>query len=294
MNYQQFVSAVEVKIKQQLGSNISVCVHTTLKNNGRQRIGITVSEQGINISPTIYLEEYYEEFLKNTPLEDIAKNILELYKELKYEHSWDIAPLQSYHSVKDRIFHKLIHASENEAYLQTVPHVLYLDFAIVFGILYEMTETGTATIPITNTLLNLWGVTTETISEQAHQNTPHLMPFDFKPMRTVINELLGNDSFSDYAEEDCMYILTNQSQNFGAACILYPDVLSNIARKLKENYYVLPSSIHEVIIVPESQSPCRTDLDCMIRDINETQVSPEEVLSNRAYYFSQQENRLLL
>ena len=67
-----------------------------------------------------------------------------------------------------------------------------------------------------------------------------------------------------------------------------------MGQKLGENYYILPSSIHEVIVVPESKSPVKQDLEEMVREINETQVEEEEILSYRAYYFSRKENRLIL
>lgn len=293
MNYQQFVSAVEIRIKQKIGRNMSVQIHTTLKNNGRERIGITISEKEINISPTIYLEEYYEEYKKNASLEDIVRNILSLYREIKYEHSWNAAELENYQSIKPKILYRLINAEKNKVFLETVPHEFYLDLAIVFYVLYDISEEGAATITITNDLLKLWNVSADTIYKQALQNTPALLPHEFKPMCDIINELLGNHA-SQTTSDTCMYVLTNHARSFGAACILYENVLTDIGETLGENYYVLPSSIHEAIIIPESNSPHRLDLDDMICEINETQVPPEEVLSNRAYYFSRKENRLLL
>ena len=91
-----------------------------------------------------------------------------------------------------------------------------------------------------------------------------------------------------------MYVFSNRTRSFGASAILYDGRLAKIAERLKENYYVLPSSVHETIIVAESDAPAKDDLDAIIREINETQVDPEEVLSNQAYYYDRKEGKLLL
>ena len=103
MNYQQFVSAVEVKVKQQVKEGISVCIQTTMKNNGKNRVGIMVSEKGINVSPTIYLEEYFQQYQKHQSLDRIVKSILKLYQEVRIEHAWETSVLQSFSKMQQKI-----------------------------------------------------------------------------------------------------------------------------------------------------------------------------------------------
>lgn len=91
-----------------------------------------------------------------------------------------------------------------------------------------------------------------------------------------------------------MYVLSNKLKNYGAACIAYPYILDMLAGVLKENFYVLPSSVHEVIIVPESSQIRQSELERMVREINETQVPEEEILSNHAYFYYAQEGKLQL
>ena len=94
--------------------------------------------------------------------------------------------------------------------------------------------------------------------------------------------------------KDKMYVLSNKLKNYGAACIAYPYILDMLAGVLKENFYVLPSSVHEVIIVPESSQIRQSELERMVREINETQVPEEEILSNHAYFYYAQEGKLQL
>lgn len=291
MNYQQFIVEVKEKVTFILGESRNIQIHTALKNNGKERTGLTIFDQQVNISPTIYLEEYYQQFQSGSTIDWIAESICELYKEVKFEHTWDANAIQDFSRAQSKLGYKLIHANKNELLLSTLPHMTYLDFAIVFYILFEADSSGTATIPVTNELLKLWDKTIEDLYEIAHSNMPTLLPADFKPMHVVICELLGKP-YSNSASDNPMYVLTNTLRSFGACCILYDGILSDIGRQLGENYYVLPSSIHEVIIVPESKSPDFEDLNDMIVEINETQVADEEILSEHAYYYDCKKNQL--
>ena len=196
-------------------------------------------------------------------------------------------------NMKEKIVYKIIHAPQNEVLLQTLPSIAYLDFAIVFYILFEIDEKGTATIPVTEDLLQVWETTLDEIHELAKLNTPKLLPAVFKPMRIVIDELMGNSCNNLIQSDDIMFVLTNSLRSFGAICILYEDVLFHIGNLLRENYYILPSSIHEVIIIPESQAPCKETLNEMITKINETQVEIEDVLSDHVYYYNREKKELL-
>ena len=113
-------------------------------------------------------------------------------------------------------------------------------------------------------------------------------------MHQVINELMGEVSYnSDIAEDSCMYVLSNQYRHFGAGCILYNRVLEDIGNQINDDFFILPSSIHETIILPASYAMSKESLSEMIVEINETQVSEEDILSDHAYYFSRKENKIL-
>lgn len=294
MDYKQFVSAIEVKVKKHVKDELRVSIHTTIKNNGKERKGLKVMEVGINISPTIYLEEYYEQFKKGSSIDQIVEKLMELYQEVKFQSSWEGSVLKTLDNVKTQIAYKVINYKKNKDMLEVTPHTRYLDLAIVFYVLLEINQCGTATLLIKNDHLEMWGATKEEIEQLAKNNSEKLLPAEFKTMVSVIEEMLQlEECEKNEVEEDTMYVLSNQIRNFGASSILYEGVLEEIGEQLKENFYVLPSSVHEVIIVPESKSPSRKELDHMISEINNTQVEPEEVLSDRAYYYNRKEARLL-
>lgn len=285
MDYQQFIFVVKEKVALSLGEGMSLQIHTALKNNGRERVGLTIMDKRVNISPTIYLEEFYKQFQNGYTIQNITERILEVYHEVKFEHTWHVHTVKDFEMMRSKIVYKLIHAKKNEVLLKSMPYIAYLDFAIVFYILFEVDESGTATIPITHELTQLWGVSLDEIQQNAFCNAPTLLPASFKPMQIVINELMGTNCVEGECIEDLMFVLTNSLRTFGAACILYDGILDKISEEIGENFYILPSSIHEMIIVPESSSPSRAHLDEMITEVNQTQVDEEEVLSDCVYYY---------
>lgn len=293
MDYQQFVTVTNEKINGLLSQGTISQQHTTLKNNGIKRTGLTFSQMGVNISPTIYLEEYYHHFQNGMELDEIVERILSLYQEVKYEHNWDIDQIQSFPAVADKLAFKLIHFEKNNELLKKIPYIKYFDLAIVFFLLVETTEKGAATILITQDILNYWQITLEELHDYALRNTPRILQPDFKPMKQVIYEMMNLEYDDDMQPEDNhMYVLSNQYRHFGAGCILYDRVLEDIGNQLHEDFYILPSSIHEVIILPVSCDLTSGSLDEMIIDINETQVSEEDVLSDHAYYYCREDGIL--
>lgn len=296
MNYQQFIEEVERRVKEKIKGNetITVYIHTAVKNNGKERKGITVSEKGIHISPTIYLEEYFQQFQEGKPIEKIVEKILQLYEEVKCSHSCEESLLQNYKELKGKFACKLIHRGKNEKLLNDIPYVPWMDLAIVVFVLLEVSPYGTATVLVRKEHLEIWALTEAQLFDEAKKNTPILLPYQFCPMRKLLREICPYAVDEGEEEEESLYVLSNKLRSFGAASMLYDGILEKVGQKLGENYYILPSSIHEVIVVPESKSPVKQDLEEMVREINETQVEEEEVLSDRVYYFSRKENRLFL
>ena len=134
-----------------------------------------------------------------------------------------------------------------------------------------------------------WGVDVNEIHQLACDNTHKVFPYEFMTMNAAIEKLTGM-AVSD--EEDILYILSNQMKSYGAAALLYPGCLEGIGMYLKDNYYILPSSVHEVIVVAEKDSPGSGRLGSMVREVNATQMEEEDILSNQIYYYDRMGNHL--
>lgn len=286
MNYEEFIAAVEDAVRDSLPSNRVVQIHQVTKNNGKVRTGITILEREATLSPTIYLEEYYESYLATESLEDIVERILNIYEEVKFEYNWDTACLTDYERVKEHIVYKLIHTERNREMLETIPSESFLDLSLVCYVLLELDRCGNATVPVTNHLLSVWKVDKQEVFARARENVERILPEQFYNMQCVVNRLFENGP-STIAGSG-IYVLSNEKGNMGAVTILYENVLEKIGDYLEENYFVIPSSIHEVLIFPESAGIDRERIDEIIGEVNELHVAPEEVLADHAYYYDRE------
>lgn len=291
MTYYQFVQAVESEMKEVVNEDVALSIYTAEKNNGVKRHGITITQKGINISPTIYLEEYYEKYLNGCKVESIAKDVWRLYHEVRLQKSWNEEKISSYESIEEKIVYRLVNFEANRNLLKEVPYVAYLDLAVIFYVMLEINEHGTACMLIRNEHLSMWCVTPDDIYNKAKENTWKLLPSEFHTMRAMMEEYNKKGS---YVGMDILHVLTNKIRSFGAAVILYDGILEMVGDFLGDNYYVLPSSVHEVIVVSEKEAPWGgAGLSEMVREINHTQVEEEDILSDTAYYYDREKKKLL-
>ncbi len=303
MTYFQFVHAVEMKVKECAAEDLSVYVHSAVKNNGTRRHGLTIAKEDVNIFPTIYLEEYYRRFQSGISLERIAQEILNLYREVRFQHSFENGFLKDYQQIKGKIVYHLVNREANQELLEEVPYEEYLDLAVIYYVLLEVNPYGMASLLIRDGHLELWDVTAREVACEAHRNTRRLLPYEFRTMSALLEELSvigGEDSENgedgENGEDDgkeFMYVLSNRIRSYGAAAILYENQLEGIGAYLEENFYMLPSSVHEVIIVPESAVPGKKELDILVADVNEAQVEEEDRLAGHAYYYDRNVRRLV-
>ena len=137
----------------------------------------------------------------------------------------------------------------------------------------------------------------------AKLNTPQLMGYEFSDMKNVLNEIIeiksskkicSNISISEIENGIPMYVLSNRYKTEGAACILYPKLLSKIGNNLKSSYYIIPSSIHEVLILPARNTDSSMEIQAMIREINDTLVAAEEILSYSLYFYEEDDGRMYI
>lgn len=298
MTYQEFKQRILKTVQQELGTSATVSIQDIIKNNNTHLDGMTIFSAGYNVSPTIYLNYYYKEYEKGRSFSDICQDILKIYRDNRPDSNIDISFFTIYDKVKTRIVFKLINYERNRELLSTVPHFRFLDLAIVFNCLVKTDHTGTATILIQNRHLSFWNITKDDLYALAVSNTPKLLQYDLRNMTDVLKELLCGDS--DIPAELCtdsscpMYMLSNRSKLNGSGCILYQNLLQDFANRLNSDLYILPSSIHEVLIIPADKNSSYDELSNMVREVNATQLSKEEILSDHVYYFSKESGRLTL
>ena len=182
MEFTSFKTLVRDEVAKRTGEQFHVRINDVTKNNGVVLSGITMLQDDNNISPTIYLNKYYEAYENgDITLRCIVDEVLDTYERNKVNQSVDMRFFMNYERIKDRIIFKLIHAERNKELLKDIPHIRYLDFAVVFQCLISDEMFGNATIMIHNAHLKIWEITENELYEKAIKNTPVLQKYDNQP-----------------------------------------------------------------------------------------------------------------
>lgn len=193
--------------------------------------------------------------------------------------------------MKTHIFYKIVNYEKNREQLKDIPHRRFLDLAMVFY--YQMEDADTlTTVMIQNSHLKMWKITEEELVENARKYTHLSMPAEFLTMAQVAG--IEEDELDEILEEEHrpMYILTNRQRQLGAGVILYPGIMEQAKQILGDHFYILPSSIHECILVPAMEYCEMDELSQMVEQINEEHVDPREVLADHAYYYLEKDQRI--
>ena len=321
MEMKEFCEKVKAALTETAEEGMQVRISEVRKNNGIILHGVSVFRPGINITPTVYLEQFLERYENGETFADIIRHIKEVLEAGRLEESFDITLFTDFKKAKDRIVYKLVNVSRNRETLEEVPYVPYLDMAVVFYYLLEDSEAeGYATILIRNTHLKYWGISAEELYEIARGNTVKLLPPEIRNMEDMMRRILGRN-FSEFQNkknpwdpewpgtmsmdeligqvigeehEVPMYVLTNQSHYYGAACILYPELLKCIGECLNSDFFVLPSSVHELILLRDPGMADAETLTEMVKEVNRTEVKEEEVLSDTVYYYDRDKEVLCI
>lgn len=294
MKYQEFLQNVEKEIKKKLENGEELFIQRFPKNNGITYDGLVIFHPKLNISPTIYLNQYYHWYLDGVPMDDICSNIMNVYKKRLPQKDFDTSFFTEYGNAKDSIIMKLINYEHNLDILEKVPYIRMLDLAIVFQCLVSQQTDGFATILIHNHHLKYWGIEEKQLYQDAYKNTPKLLPYQLEDMETLIKESMLSVP-SDIPFEECpMYILTNSAKLNGATVLFYDGLMKKLAEQMGTDFVVLPSSIHETLLVPVNSPEQISFFSQMVEQVNETQLADDEILSDHAYYYSRKDNRFYL
>lgn len=294
MKYGDFLQCVQERTKEKAGEGGVVSINHVIKNNGCELDGLVIMEKGRHISPTIYLNGYYQQYQSGKKMDDIVCEIIQVYAENKDKLQIDAEYFEDFGKVRKCIVYKVINYSRNKKLLETVPHKRLLDLAVVYYCLLGQSEGESATALVYNTHLEKWKITEQQLYYAAVENTPNLLQSQIRPMSAIIKAMLGEEEPESRSDSEEMYVLTNQSRMNGAACILYEDVLYQFASKIGHDLYILPSSVHEVILLPKLETYDREELEKIVREVNTEGVAKEEVLSEHVYTYSRSDGMISL
>lgn len=298
MEYKEFVEYIKMNAGYIAGEGGNITINHVIKNNGCEMDGLVIMEKGKDIAPTIYLDSFYELYTNGENIKNIIRQIEVIYEQNKNNVTFDVNILKHFDTIKDKIVYKVVNYRSNEKLLEQVPHKRILDLAVVFYCLLDNEYGRSATALIYNNNLKNWNVTIDDVYKAALKNTPDLLHSKISSMAALFEKCGVNVDgeevdLKDYVSSD-MYVLTNESKLNGAACILYENVLYDFAQKLGADLYILPSSVHEVILLPKLSMFEKDELVNMVKEVNTEGVAADEVLSDHVYEYNRTERLITM
>lgn len=305
MVYETFQESITTKLKDRLGDGYMLLLQKVPKNNGLILDGLSIRPKDQAAAPIIYLNQYYERFKKGTSMEDLVDEIAEIYRMNSGIIHVDFSILNDFEKLKDKVFFRLINTNANKALLTDLPSIPYLDLSIVFYLQLGQNEFGQMTALIHNRHMDTWKVTTDQLYMLALANMPRMLPADLKSMLQVIKDIAKARLEDDYKEGMIekllpahegapLYVLSNSSGINGAGAMLYPGELKNFANLMDRDLVILPSSIHEVLLLPYDTTVDYTELHNLVVFVNENEVPPEDVLSDHIYFYSRVADEVII
>ncbi len=296
MAKEEFAEAVKGKVMEMLGPDVEITISEMRKNNQVSYPCMAIRHPERRLAPNVKINDMYALYNNgHMDIEEIAEKIVAAYEGSECDTS-DLEYLQTDpKKLYDKIIFRIVNYDRNRDSIDQYPHFKILDLAVMFCLTVSLPGKDSGDVKIDNRIASLLELDAKELLKYAVENTPKLFPMSFKNIDELILDILRKNNFPESAfplfardaELGChfpMKVLTNSIGFYGAATILYPGVLEKVKEALGQEFYILPSSVNEVIIVPRNESGL--DFFCdMVKEVNQTTVPPEEILSDRVYQY---------
>ena len=301
----EFKQQVVEQIKEHLPiefADADVGIRQVTKNNDTIQDSLYVNNGNEKISPVINLNEAFAAYEKSGDFEAELNTIANIRMNADPKLDMDINSILTFDNVKDRIDCRLINAENNSEYLKDKPFKQIEDLALVYTVELGKNSDGLMSTVVTDNLMSSWGISSEDLDKAAMENLENADTSRFSSMRDMLKNMMFPDMPDDDPMIDAMlppmegpqmYVLTSDDKLYGAKYLADTGKLDEISGKLGCDLVVIPSSVHECIILPNDGSMDRAVIESMIHDVNSTQVPPKDILSEHAYCYDAQEHELM-
>lgn len=277
-----------------------VSIEKITKSNDRILTGLTIRKNGEQTAPTIYLEPFAELMEKGISKYNVLQQIAKIQMTYKEQLPMEVSELESYESIRPMLSIQMCDPETNREYLKDKPHTLCGELAALYRIQITADDEGTASVAVTENLMELWGITKEQLHQDAVQAEKTRNPVCLYDMEDLIFGSMVSDKPDNLFDRTeplnigftPLYVLTNQNKTNGAGVLVQDGVLEKVGELMGSNFYVLPSSIHEVLILPDNGNMQLAELENMVREVNATQVAPEDRLSDKVQYYDREAKTL--
>ena len=265
MSFEEFQDTLKEKVEQSLyekGTEAEVVLENVQKLNENYH-GMRIKQPGENVAPTLNMDKLYESYENGTSLDEIMSHVTDIISQPV--PNVDVSEIKDYDAIKDKLFVRVSNAEKNEEVLETLPHTIQDDMAVTYHILFSKDKNGIASAPINEGMLKEYGVTVEQLHEDAMRSSQNLFPVEVMPMSIITNQIMHaqmeaagfdeqeiQDYLSAMQADTGMYVVSNDARTNGASAIFYPGVMDRLAEQFDGDYFILPSSTDEVIVIPDT------------------------------------------
>ena len=285
MDFTQFSCTIKENIADYLPEYDinSVEIRDIRKNNAVLCTGVLIMLAGESVTPNIYLDYYYRLYRQGKEMDVILVEIADEFRRAKSfveERAYSDYKQDDY---EHKIFLRLVNYEKNKEELTDCPYIPFEDLAICFRYLAGEDAKGIASTLVRNRDIDTLGLSLEKLYRMAEENTRRLFPVELVRLDTLLTRMTGCEELEPMTNN--VYVLTNRQNVNGATCMIMKDVLESFAHQIEGGFYILPASVHEVMLVPESDGIRKDYLESMVQEINEYVVSDMDYLSDRVYYY---------
>ena len=285
MEYNDFLEQVREELQDRL-SGMNVEIRSVNKLQGKSYTGISVTPEGSNTGATMNLHSVFESLQDGVPMATILDQLEEsARKAVNHIPDMDIRDISDYEQMKGTLIMQAVPTEPNRDLLAGVPHREMEDISIVYRFQMNHSDQGDATVLVTNQMLQRYGITAEQLMKDAEISAPQRSPVSIRSMEEVLSEMTGMTIESGEIGTPSLMVATVPGAVNGAGVLGYPDFFQEASEKLGGSFYVLPSSVHEVLLFREGNGLSAKEMDEMVSSINASEVSPEDRLSDTAYHY---------
>ena len=298
MDYESFKERFVEDVKDRLadqGADVKVRVNEVNKLNESYE-AITVTPEDSDIGVNMSIQKFYDAMQDGTSYDYVVDKAVDVFsKGIEQKPDIDVASLTDYSQMKEKLTMEVVSAEANKEMLENLPHQNMEDMAVVYRFILSSDDEWRASVLVTNQILENMGITPEQLHADAIENAPQIKPAEIKGMSEVMAEMMGVEQAEMMGiipvapEDEQMFVATVPDKVHGAGVLAYQDFMDQAAERVGGDFFILPSSIHEILIVPDNGQMQLKDLESMVKEVNETQVAPADKLTDSVYHYDSKE-----
>ena len=248
-------------------------------------------------SPTFYMERMYDQYKECGSFEKVMSNqAIYLEESLKYipEDAYNL----DFATMKDKIVFQVVNTKHNKEMIALCPHRNFMDLTVVYRVVLNVDDEGVSGFLITHDIAKIDDLSENLLFKLALENTRRMFPFKSERIEQTMSRMMRKwgacdeeieDSFPDIDDvPDCerVYVISNEYEFFGANALLYTDVIGKVAEKIGTDCYVLPSSVHDLVVLSTDIFSESSRLMELVKQTNNEHVRVADRLSDSIYLYS--------